>query len=119
MTAKNKIIACTVLAVGIATAGAQTTERLDLNLEAAAKCASAVPVSPSIAAYRLLLSSKMIMRERRGSITFFAAPMAQNSSVKVWGLTPTKMVLVERDGEPAALMLFREWLVGAARPTRG
>lgn len=104
MAALSKIIASAALAAWVSGAAAQGADRLDVNLEAAAKCSSATPVSPSLAAYRLLLSSKVVTRDRKGPVTIYAAPMAQNSAIKIWGLTPTKMVVVEREGSASALV---------------
>ena len=73
-------------------------------MEALAKCSSTAPIAPSLAAYRLLLSSKVVARERKGPMTLYMAPFDAQAGGRLWNLTPTRVVVVERDGSAQALV---------------
>jgi hypothetical protein len=103
MFSKAKHIICMIFltfAAGLSCAG----DRLDPSLEAAAKCTSTVSIAPSLAAYRLLLSSKVVVKEKKGPLTFYMAGMDRLSGVRIWNMNPTRIVVVERDGLPNALV---------------
>lgn len=87
--------------IGVSSFGA---DRLDASLARTASCASSGPLQPSLAAYRLLLSSKVVVKERRGTLTFYMGASEPNADTKLWNLTPTRIVVVERDGNSKALV---------------
>lgn len=97
-----KIATAAVLAFcGLA---AFAADRLDPILEAAAKCAAKEPIAPSMAAYRLLLSSKVVVKERQGPMTFYIAGVDPDAQVKLWNMSPTRIIVIEREGQPNALI---------------
>lgn len=98
-----KWVAGAIAAIGIM-AGASAAERLDKTLEEAAKCSAKVGIAPSMAAYRLLLSSKVVAKERKGPLTFYLASVDRQSNLRLWGVTPTRIIVAERDGVPNALI---------------
>lgn len=83
---------------------ASAAERLDRSLEEAAKCSAKGSIAPSMAAYRLLLSSKVVAKERKGPLTFYLASVDPKSNLKLWGVMPTRIIVAERDGVPSALV---------------
>lgn len=92
-------------ALGLALAiPAGAAERLDRALEEAAKCSAKTSMPPSLAAYRLLLSSKVVVKERLGPLTFYAAAVDRQSNVKLWQISPTRIVVLEREGVDRALV---------------
>ena len=87
------------------THSSQAAEKVDSTLLAAAKCSpNSESLSPSLAAYRLLVSAKVVVRERRGSVTTYAASMEPEQVVKLGNLTPTRLIVVEKDGYPNAMV---------------
>ena len=85
-------------------APAHSAERLDRALEEAAKCSAKAPMAPSLAAYRLLLSSSVVAKERRGPLTFYLAAVDRQSNTKLWNISPTRILVAERAGYPNALI---------------
>lgn len=104
MVSNMKKIACLAAILTCGGVSAQAVDRLDSTLEALAKCSSSSDVAPSLAAYRLLLSSKVVVREKRGPVTIYSTPFESRSGSKIWGLLPTKIVVVEREGFDVALV---------------
>lgn len=82
----------------------QAGEKLDSTLLAAAKCSPTGPLAPSLAAYRLLISAKVVVRERRGSLTTYAASMDPERVIKLGNLSPSRLIVVEKDGYPNAMV---------------
>lgn len=79
-------------------------DRLDPALEAAAKCVPTGDIAPSLAAYRLLLSSKVVVKERRGPLTFYMAGFDPSWGSRIWNMIPSRIVVVEREGVGKALV---------------
>ena len=82
----------------------QYTEHLDSQLEASAKCIDKEAMIPSLAAYRLLLSSHVVVKSHAGPLTMYISPMDPRGGAKVWGLNPTRVVAVEKNGAKTALI---------------
>jgi hypothetical protein len=101
---KSWKITLAVLTCWACAAQAQAAERLDKALEAAAKCSSTQPMAPALASYRLLLSSSVVVKERRGALTFYLAAVDRQSGAKLWNITPTRILVAEREGYPRALV---------------
>lgn len=83
---------------------AQSAERLDNLVEAAAKCIDKEPMAPSMAAYRLLLSSHVVVKTRSGPLTMYVSPMDAKGGAKVWNLNPTRVIAIEKSGLKTALI---------------
>lgn len=98
----RSMLAATVV-MAFATPGI-AADRLDRTLEAAAKCTPTGDITPALAAYRLLLSSRVVVKEKKGPLTFYMAGIDQASGARIWNMSPTRMVVAERDGVDKALV---------------
>lgn len=93
------------LAVALwASAPASAQSRMDPNLESAARCELEKPMTPEVAAFRLLQSSHVVSRETLGSLVVYLGALDSRTGVNLFNMNPTRWAVVTRSGQSDAMV---------------
>lgn len=78
--------------------------RMDAQVEAAARCDMEKPMPPELAAFRLLQTSRVVVREPLGSMVVYLGSLDPKATVNLYGMTPSRWAVITRSGQPDALV---------------
>lgn len=87
-----------------AAAPTMAQSRMDATLESAARCELEKPMTPEVAAFRLLQSAHVVSREPLGSLVVYMGALDPKTGVNLFNMNPTRWAVITRSGQPDAMV---------------